>query len=49
VKTIFHRLSKGDLNSGMHRFYESLNGTTLGELKFTKNLHDIITVVATKP
>jgi hypothetical protein len=49
VKTIFLRLSRENVNSVHNRIYRQLNGTTLGELKFTKNLHDIVTVLATKP
>lgn len=49
VKTVFLRLSRGDANSVHHRIYDSLNGTALGEFKFHKNLHDIITVLAVKP
>jgi SAM-dependent methyltransferase len=49
VKTIFHRLSKGNVNSAYHRAYKALDGSTVGELKFTKNLHDIITMLAVKP
>jgi hypothetical protein len=32
-----------------HRIYEALNGTALGEFKFNKNLHDIVTMFAVKP
>jgi 2-polyprenyl-3-methyl-5-hydroxy-6-metoxy-1,4-benzoquinol methylase len=49
VKTIFLRLARGNAKSPFHRIYRSLNGSTLGELKFNKNLHDIITMVAVKP
>ena len=48
VKTIFLRLSRGDSTSLPHRIYNTLNGTLLGEIKFHKNLHDIITVLAVK-
>ena len=34
---------------GYHGVYKALDGTAIGELKFTKNLHDIITMVAVKP
>ncbi len=49
VKTVFLRLSRGNVKSVFHRIYGSLNGSTLGELKFKKNLHDIVTMIAVKP
>lgn len=49
VKTVFFRLSRGNMKSLYYRAYRALSGTTLGEIKFHKNLHDIITVVAVKP
>jgi len=49
IKTIFHRLSKGNLHGSFHRIYKSLEGTSIGEFKFTKNLHDIVTMLAVKP
>jgi SAM-dependent methyltransferase len=48
VKTVFLRLSRGNANSLAHRIYRTLNGTALGEVKFHKNLHDIITVLGVK-
>jgi SAM-dependent methyltransferase len=48
VKTVFLRLSRGDFNSISYRIYRTLNGTALGEVKFQKNLHDIITVLGVK-
>ena len=48
VKTIFWRLSRGDVNSGYYRAYKALDGTALGEFKIHKNLHDIVTVLAIK-
>ena len=49
VKTVFWRLSRGNTSSLTYRIYKLLDGTGLGELKFRKNLHDIITVLAVKP
>jgi SAM-dependent methyltransferase len=49
VKTVFLRLSRGDENTRFHRIYRSLNGTPVGELRFNKNLHDIVTMLAVKP
>ncbi len=49
VKTVFLRLAQGNMKSGFVRIYEALNGTALGEVKFKKNLHDIITMIAVKP
>lgn len=49
VKMIFLRLSRGNANSLTYRIYKKLIGTALGEIKFHKNLHDIITVLAVKP
>ena len=49
VKTVFLRLSRGDVNTLHHRIYRALNGTMLGELRFNKNLHDIVTMLAVKP
>jgi 2-polyprenyl-3-methyl-5-hydroxy-6-metoxy-1,4-benzoquinol methylase len=49
VKTVFHRLSKGNENSAYHRLYKALDHSALGEIKFNKNLHDIITMLAVKP
>ncbi len=49
VKTVFLRLSRDNANSNYYSIYRSLNGTAFGELKFSKNLHDIITMLAVKP
>jgi SAM-dependent methyltransferase len=49
VKTVFWRLSRSNANSPFYRIYRTLEGTALGEIKFHKNLHDIITVLAVKP
>jgi len=49
VKTVFWRLSRGNANSIFYRFYKTLDGTALGEVKFHKNLHDIVTMIAAKP
>jgi SAM-dependent methyltransferase len=49
VKTIFLRLSRGNANTLHHRIYRALNNTAMGEFKFNKNLHDIITMIAVKP
>ena len=49
IKTVFFRLSRGDVSSFLYRVYSALNGTAFGEIKFHKNLHDIITVLAVKP
>jgi 2-polyprenyl-3-methyl-5-hydroxy-6-metoxy-1,4-benzoquinol methylase len=49
VKTVFLRLSRGDESTRFHRIFRSLNGTMLGELRFNKNLHDIVTMLAVKP
>ena len=48
IKTVFLRLSRGSEGSPFYRVYKALNGTALGEIKFRKNLHDIITVLAVK-
>lgn len=48
MKTIFLRLSNGDPTHPLFRIYESLDGTAFGEMKFKKNLHDIITMLAIK-
>jgi 2-polyprenyl-3-methyl-5-hydroxy-6-metoxy-1,4-benzoquinol methylase len=49
IKMVFFRLSRGNVNSLFYRIYKQLVGTALGEIKFHKNLHDIITVLAVKP
>jgi 2-polyprenyl-3-methyl-5-hydroxy-6-metoxy-1,4-benzoquinol methylase len=49
VKTVFWRLSKGNVNSLAYRICRFLDGSFLGNLKIHKNLHDIITVLAVKP
>jgi len=49
VETVFSRLSQGNTKSFSYRVYKALNGTALGKIKFHKNLHDIITVLAVKP
>ena len=49
VKTVFWRLSRCKPESPFYRIYRALEGTALGDVKFHKNLHDIITVVAIKP
>jgi len=49
IKTVFWRLSQSNVNSLFYRIYKALNGTALGEIKFHKNLRDIITVLAVKP
>ena len=49
VKTVFWRLSRGNADSLFYHVYKTLDGTSLGEVKFRKNLHDIITVLAVKP
>jgi 2-polyprenyl-3-methyl-5-hydroxy-6-metoxy-1,4-benzoquinol methylase len=49
VKTVFLRLSRSSKDSAYYRFYQRLNGTVVGEIKFHKNLHDIITMIAVKP
>jgi SAM-dependent methyltransferase len=48
VKTVFWRLSRSNRNSLYYRIYKALDGTALGEIRFRKNLHDIVTVVAMK-
>jgi 2-polyprenyl-3-methyl-5-hydroxy-6-metoxy-1,4-benzoquinol methylase len=48
IKTVFWRLSRGNRNSPFYRVYKALDGAALGEIKFRKNLHDIITVLAVK-
>ncbi len=48
VKTVFWRLSQSNPSSPHYRMYKRMNGTWLGEMKFHKNLHDIITVLAIK-
>lgn len=49
IKTIFLRLSRGDLKTPQYRLYQALKGTAVGEFRFKKNLHDIITMLAVKP
>ena len=49
VETVFSRLSQGNAKSFFYRVFKALHGTALGEIKFHKNLHDIITVLAVKP
>jgi len=49
VKMVFFRLSRGNTNSLCYRIYKKLIGTLVGEIRFHKNLHDIITVLAVKP
>jgi SAM-dependent methyltransferase len=49
VKTVPYRLSQSNTASPFYKLYQLLNGTALGEVKFRKNLHDIITVLAVKP
>jgi 2-polyprenyl-3-methyl-5-hydroxy-6-metoxy-1,4-benzoquinol methylase len=49
VKTVFWRLSRSNANSLSYRIYKTLDSTLLGEIKFHKNLHDIITILAMKP
>jgi SAM-dependent methyltransferase len=48
VKTVFWRLSRSNKDSLYYRIYKALDGTAPGEIRFSKNLHDIITVVAEK-
>jgi hypothetical protein len=48
VRTVFSRLSKGNKGSMAYRLSRALDGSALGEIKFRKNLHDIITVLAVK-
>jgi ubiquinone/menaquinone biosynthesis C-methylase UbiE len=48
IKTVFWRLSRSNVNSFFYRIYKVLDTTSLGEIKFQKNLHDIITVLAKK-
>ena len=49
VKTVFLRLSRGNVDSLHFRIYRALNGTALGDFRFKKNLHDIVTMLAVKP
>jgi SAM-dependent methyltransferase len=49
IKTVASRLSRSDVNSPFHRLSRLLDRTMMGEIKFHKNLHDIITVLAVKP
>jgi 2-polyprenyl-3-methyl-5-hydroxy-6-metoxy-1,4-benzoquinol methylase len=48
VRTVFSRLSRGNADSLAFRLSTGLAGSWVGELKFRKNLHDIITVLAVK-
>jgi SAM-dependent methyltransferase len=48
IKTVFHRLARGDANSLAHRAYLMLRDTRIGRVRVYKNLHDIITVLAQK-
>jgi hypothetical protein len=49
LKTVFFRLSMNDKKALSYKVYQSLDRTRIGQAKFVKNLHDIITVVARKP
>ena len=46
-KTIFYRLSRQNTRSLSWNIYMMLNNIPLGNLKFKKNMFDIMTVVAT--
>jgi SAM-dependent methyltransferase len=48
LQTVFLRLSRNDKHSAAYKTYHSLAGSWLGNLKVRKNLHDVITVVATR-
>lgn len=48
LKTVFYRLSKGNKNSFFYKIYLLLSRFSLGNIPIPKNLHDIITVFATK-
>jgi SAM-dependent methyltransferase len=49
VSTIFWRLSKGDKTSPFYRMHGLLKDSRIGRIAVRKNLHDLITVFATKP
>jgi 2-polyprenyl-3-methyl-5-hydroxy-6-metoxy-1,4-benzoquinol methylase len=49
IKTVAFRLSQNKTKPGFYRIYKLLEGTSIGEVKFHKNLHDIITVIAVRP
>ena len=49
VQTIFWRLSRNNPESPYFRIFRQLEKSSLGELKFHKNLHDIITISAVRP
>jgi 2-polyprenyl-3-methyl-5-hydroxy-6-metoxy-1,4-benzoquinol methylase len=48
VQTVLWRLSRNDIGSLAYRTYAGIRGTWFGNIKIRKNLHDIITVVATR-
>lgn len=49
LKTIFYRLSSDGRNKFYFKLSKLLEKNILGNIRFYKNLHDIITVFATKP
>lgn len=48
IKTIPFRLSRGNRNSVFYRIFQMLENTSIGGMKVRKNLHDLMTVFATK-
>jgi len=48
INTVFARLSKNNPDSLLYRLAMTLDGSAIGNVKFRKNLHDIITVIAVK-
>lgn len=48
AKTIAYRLARGDTKSIFFKIYAMLSATPLGNFRIKKNLHDLITIIATK-
>lgn len=49
IKTVPYRLSRSNQSSFFYKLYQFLDKTSLGNFRFHKNLHDIITVIGVKP
>lgn len=48
LQTVFMQMSRNNRHSLAYKIYQALSGGVLGEIKFYKNLRDIITVFAVK-
>jgi len=49
IKTVFYRLSRGRKTSLARMIFKMIQHNRLGQIRFHKNLHDIMTVIAIKP